>query len=175
MCTVLILLKIRKKRIFRIYAQQGVTRIKNTQKIILCFWILDFENSRHVCLQQSKFFWNRWEMSRVPRSRKTWERLVRQETRIRLNRKIYDRQKSLISSVILDFNKFYRSLTHRVHLSSTLSSVQYISSIQKRHSFSAQKSLSSTPNTPQFNTPLRQKIALYKRGGTEGCVELRGF
>ena len=55
-CTVLILLKIWKKRILRIYAQQGVTRIKNTQKIILCFWILDFENSRHVCLQQSNFF-----------------------------------------------------------------------------------------------------------------------
>ena len=34
--------------------------------------------------------------------------------------------------------------------------------------FSTHTSLSSTLKTPQFNTPLRQKIA-------EGCVELRGF
>ena len=39
-----------------------------------------------------------------------------------------------------------------VPLSSTPPSVQHISSTQKGHSFSAPKSLSSTPKTPQFNT-----------------------
>ena len=77
------------------------------------------------------------------------------------------------------------SLFNWVPLSSTPPSVQHISSTQKGHSFSAPKSLSSTPKTPQFNTTpsVPHKKARYKRQkrlykaflcGTEG-VELRGF
>ena len=49
--------------------------------------------------------------------------------------------------------KFPQIIPRRgVPLSSTPPSVQHISSTQKGLSFSAHKSLSSTPKTPQFNT-----------------------
>ena len=41
--------------------------------------------------------------------------------------------------------------------------------------FPAVQHISSTPKTPQFNTPLTQKIALYKWCGEGFDVELRSF